>query len=153
MKFIIEIKIRKFVSCLTTAPIGVPRCTSRTVEFRGFTIPRHTIVLANLHSLHHSERYWERPDAFLPERWLDPDRKLIKHEAFMPFSTGNHYHMVLSPPVQLFKYSVLSPIRHICRVNVFFPKKSPLDHIIDDIFLFKLYFIFITESILTFMCL
>ena len=59
------------------------------VEFRDFDILRDTVLMANLHNVHNNEAYWGDPENFRPERFLDDDSKLIKPEAFIPFSTGN----------------------------------------------------------------
>ena len=38
---------------------------------------------------HRDETWWETPDAFLPERWLGPDKSQSRPRfAFMPFSGG-----------------------------------------------------------------
>lgn len=38
-------------------------------------------------AIHHSEKYFEHPDDFMPERWLDPDSKDTK-QANRAFSVG-----------------------------------------------------------------
>lgn len=59
------------------------------VELEGYTIPKDTVVLANLRDAHFDTSYWKDPQTFNPTRFIDPvKRKLIKHEAYMPFSYG-----------------------------------------------------------------
>jgi cytochrome P450 len=45
--------------------------------------------MANLHNVHNDRVYWNDPDQFRPERFLDKNNGIIKHAAFMPFSVGN----------------------------------------------------------------
>ena len=38
---------------------------------------------------HYDKGYWKDPEVFRPERFIDfKEKKIIKHEAFMPFSSG-----------------------------------------------------------------
>lgn len=40
-------------------------------------------------SIHRDTRYWNNPEEFLPERWLDSDGKFVtKKEGFVPFGVG-----------------------------------------------------------------
>lgn len=62
---------------------------SNLVEFAGFKIPKDTVILANLRDAHYDKGYWVDPHNFRPERFIDDaNQKIVKHEAFMPFSTG-----------------------------------------------------------------
>jgi len=59
------------------------------IEFAGYKIPKNSVILANLRDAHHDQGYWKDPENFRPERFIDPlTNKIVKHEAFMPFSTG-----------------------------------------------------------------
>jgi len=57
-------------------------------EFRGFTIPKGTVVIPNLWSVHRDPAVWEEPDSFRPGRFLDAEGKLQRIESFMPFGIG-----------------------------------------------------------------
>lgn len=47
------------------------------------------MILANFSDAHHDKTYWGDPDNFRPERFIDHEKQeIIKHKAFMPFSTG-----------------------------------------------------------------
>ena len=40
---------------------------------------------------HRDPRYWENPETFLPERWIDDNGKVIaKKEGFLPFGIGEN---------------------------------------------------------------
>ena len=70
-----------------TAPLSVPHATVREVEFNGYVIPKDTMVLTHLESVHMDPKYWECPSEFRPERFLD-DGTVINKEAYYPFSLG-----------------------------------------------------------------
>ncbi|KAK0139635.1 Cytochrome P450 2U1 [Merluccius polli] len=77
------------VERLTVAvPLGIPHMASKTAEFRGFTIPKGTVVIPNLWSVHRDPTVWEEPDTFNPGRFLDKEGKLLRTESFMPFGIG-----------------------------------------------------------------
>ncbi|XP_019714768.1 cytochrome P450 2K1-like, partial [Hippocampus comes] len=70
------------------APIAVPHRTSQDVTFRGYFIKKNTTVYVLLTSVLHDESEWEKPYSFHPDHFLDKDGKLVKNDAFMPFSAG-----------------------------------------------------------------
>ncbi|MPC47869.1 Cytochrome P450 2L1 [Portunus trituberculatus] len=40
-------------------------------------------------TIHNDPRYWDKPEEFKPERWLDQDGKFVtKKEGFLPFGVG-----------------------------------------------------------------
>ena len=48
-----------------------------------------TMILPCMELCHKDPAFWEKPEEFYPEHFLDKDGKLdSKKEAFMPFSTG-----------------------------------------------------------------
>jgi cytochrome P450 len=58
------------------------------VTFRGRDIRRGSqIVLSPWHQ-HRNDRYWDRPDDFLPGRWEAEDVRQSSRAAYMPFSAG-----------------------------------------------------------------
>ncbi|XP_071546258.1 cytochrome P450 2L1-like isoform X2 [Panulirus ornatus] len=68
---------------------SLQRVAVRDTRLRGFLIPKGTILTAVSFAMHHDPRYWDRPDEFLPERWLDEQGNFVsKKEGFMPFGVG-----------------------------------------------------------------
>lgn len=70
-------------------PIGmILRHTVEETQLKGTTIPAKTRIMIPIHLLHRHPLYWEDPDSFKPERWLN-DEKPYKHShAYLPFSAG-----------------------------------------------------------------
>ena len=66
--------------------LGVIRKTTRDFELGGFRLPAKTFAFVNIGNIHRHAEFWEKPDAFRPERFLDgqPGHRL----AFMPFGAG-----------------------------------------------------------------
>ncbi|XP_071504571.1 steroid 17-alpha-hydroxylase/17,20 lyase-like [Diadema antillarum] len=70
-------------------PIAVPHATSCDVRFRGYHIPKGTVVMCNLHSMHFDSNVWDKPNIFLPERFLDEKGAFRKpNVSFLPFGAG-----------------------------------------------------------------
>ncbi|KAM8953594.1 cytochrome P450 2K4-like isoform 2-T2 [Pelodytes ibericus] len=67
---------------------GVPRATTRDVMFRGYFLPKGTEVLPVLGTVLQDEAYFEKPEEFYPEHFLDSKGNYVKNEAFIPFSAG-----------------------------------------------------------------
>ncbi|OLL23065.1 Cytochrome P450 3A4 [Neolecta irregularis DAH-3] len=71
----------------------LPRWAMDDVEIGGCIIPKHTSVIVPNWSIFRDARYFTQPDAFIPERWLDPTFRLEQtfgKSAHLPFSTGIH---------------------------------------------------------------
>ncbi|NP_034130.1 cytochrome P450 2B9 precursor [Mus musculus] len=69
-------------------PIGLPHKVIKDTLFRGYLLPKNTEVYPVLSSALHDPQYFEQPDKFNPEHFLDANGALKKCEAFLPFSTG-----------------------------------------------------------------
>jgi cytochrome P450 len=55
-------------------------------EIGGFHIPRGSGVIVSPYTLHRHPAFWERPEEFLPERFLKRD-----HAAYLPFGAGPRF--------------------------------------------------------------
>jgi cytochrome P450 len=51
-------------------------------------IPRGTTLICFLYGAHHSERLWDEPARFYPERFAEDDRKTGRNFSYLPFGGG-----------------------------------------------------------------
>uniref|UniRef100_A0A3P8U5S5 Cytochrome P450, family 2, subfamily X, polypeptide 9 n=1 Tax=Amphiprion percula TaxID=161767 RepID=A0A3P8U5S5_AMPPE len=71
-----------------TVPLSVFHTTTKDTELMGYSIPKGTMIIQNLTSLHNEEGQWKYPHEFNPENFLNDQGEFVKPEAFMPFSAG-----------------------------------------------------------------
>ncbi|MCJ8730262.1 hypothetical protein PDJAM_G00182300 [Pangasius djambal] len=83
-----EATIMEVQRMAVVVPLAIPHMTSKTTEFRGYTIPKGTVILPNLWSVHRDPTVWENPDDFNPSRFLDEKGQLLRKEYFIPFGIG-----------------------------------------------------------------
>ena len=59
------------------------------MKIGNYSFPRNTLFLGNFLSTHFDPEYWEDPEKFMPERFLDFDGKVLTETTnFFPFSIG-----------------------------------------------------------------
>jgi len=75
------------LSCLVYT---VPHATSDDVEIAGHMIPSGTAVYANVWWIHNDPSYWNKPEQFNPERFIQ-DGKFVKDDHCIPFMIGKRY--------------------------------------------------------------
>ncbi|XP_055507621.1 cytochrome P450 2K1-like [Leucoraja erinacea] len=69
-------------------PMNIMHSTTADVNFKGYFIPKDTLVIPLLTSVLFDKTQWENPRAFNPSNFLDADGKFVKRDAFAPFSMG-----------------------------------------------------------------
>lgn len=72
-------------------PSGVPRITpSKGLQIDEVFIPGDINVITPTYLMQRDARYFQEPDSFIPERWLDKGYTMIREKSvFAPFSLGN----------------------------------------------------------------
>jgi cytochrome P450 len=64
------------------------RTPTRDVEVGGYTVPEGATIMLPQYAVHRSDRHWDDPDTFDPERWK-PERARDRHRfAYFPFGGG-----------------------------------------------------------------
>ncbi len=58
------------------------------VDFAGWHAPAGTLVGVSPLLLHHDPRWFDSPEEFDPDRWLDGRQKSLPRNAYVPFGTG-----------------------------------------------------------------
>ncbi|KAK7916506.1 hypothetical protein WMY93_012267 [Mugilogobius chulae] len=71
-----------------TVPLGLFHKTLRDTELMGYSLPKGTMVIANLSSALNEDGQWKFPHEFNPENFLNQKGDFVKPDAFMPFSAG-----------------------------------------------------------------
>ncbi|KAJ8939352.1 hypothetical protein NQ318_005713 [Aromia moschata] len=71
---------------LIASPI-VPRVANQKSSIDGYRIEKNTVLFLNNYDLSMSEKLWDRPTEFLPERFVHSGR-LVKPDHFLPFGGG-----------------------------------------------------------------
>ncbi|XP_076171324.1 methyl farnesoate epoxidase isoform X2 [Ptiloglossa arizonensis] len=73
---------------LLLAPLGVPHKTMKDITLKEHLIPKDTIILLDFHSVHNDQSYWDSPEKFQPQRFLDENGRFCQKNANMPFGLG-----------------------------------------------------------------
>lgn len=84
-----EAFIHEVLRVSSVAPLGGPHTNSEEIELGGYRIPKDCILIGHLEFCHKHPRYWEKPNEFYPEHFLDENGKFCaKKEGFLPFGIG-----------------------------------------------------------------
>lgn len=69
-------------------PISGPRRVLKPTNLGGYDLPKNTTVLIGLQSVHMDKEYWNDPEVFRPERFLDENNKIVNTERVVAFGQG-----------------------------------------------------------------
>ncbi|KAM9316092.1 cytochrome P450 2C15-like [Gastrophryne carolinensis] len=78
-------EIQRFANVI---PVGIPRSTTQDLYFKGFFIPKGTHIALLLYSVLRDKEYFEKPEKFYPQHFLDSDGNFVNNEAYIPFAAG-----------------------------------------------------------------
>ncbi|XP_073497700.1 cytochrome P450 2G1-like isoform X4 [Phyllobates terribilis] len=83
-----EAVIHEFMRFIDFFPLGVPHAVTENTIFRGYTLPKGTVIFPVLHSVLYDPTVFKRPQEFYPEHFLNQNGSFKKCEGFMAFSEG-----------------------------------------------------------------
>ena len=66
----------------------ISREATQDCEIGGYSIPKGTTLIASQWVMHRDSRYFEQPEQFMPERWLDGLEKRLPKGVYFPFGGG-----------------------------------------------------------------
>lgn len=70
-------------------PLGIAHRAIRDTHLQGRRIPKDTIILPCLYSIHMDKDFWKDPETFRPERFIGEEGKIVIPEKyFAPFGYG-----------------------------------------------------------------
>lgn len=76
-------EIQRFYSY---APITGPRRVLKTTTLGDYVLPKNTTVLIGIESVHHEKSFWQDPEVFRPERFIENPSLT---DRIMPFGQGH----------------------------------------------------------------
>jgi hypothetical protein len=89
--------VAPFIVRMLTTDIAIPNDETHALNNNGskktITLPATTFACIWIYALHRNPQLWDRPNEFLPERWIDPqlrsrDLGQVEYGAYMPFAIG-----------------------------------------------------------------
>ncbi|XP_018418125.1 PREDICTED: cytochrome P450 2C29-like [Nanorana parkeri] len=80
--------IHEIQRVLDLAPTALFHAVTKDMHFRGYTLPKGTIIIPFLSSVLNDPSQWETPEQFNPGHFLDEQGQFRNRVAFMPFSAG-----------------------------------------------------------------
>ena len=74
------------------AHMGVPHRALADLQVGPYVIPKGTLIVQNLYGIHHDPKYWDDPEEFKPERFLDEEGRFKgRGPNLHPFGIGRRY--------------------------------------------------------------
>ncbi len=67
---------------------GTSRELSEDVTVGGYTLPKGSPIILSFYAMHRDPRWWNEPEAFIPERFAPENEKSIPKYAYLPFGAG-----------------------------------------------------------------
>ncbi|CAC5413815.1 Cytochrome P450 2C20,Cytochrome P450 2D15,Cytochrome P450 2E1,Cytochrome P450 2J3,Cytochrome P450 2M1,Cytochrome P450 2G1,Cytochrome P450 2A13,Vitamin D(3) 25-hydroxylase,Cytochrome P450 2F3,Cytochrome P450 2K3,Cytochrome P450 2C55,Cytochrome P450 2F2,Cytochrome P450 2C2,Cytochrome P450 2A11,Vitamin D 25-hydroxylase,Cytochrome P450 2J1,Cytochrome P450 2L1,Cytochrome P450 2C8,Cytochrome P450 2A10,Cytochrome P450 2K1,Cytochrome P450 2C31,Cytochrome P450 2K4,Cytochrome P450 2B12,Cytochrome P450 2J2,Cytochrome len=69
-------------------PLALPHGLTQDLNYKGYVIPKDSMLIPNLHSVLYDPEVFEDPETFRPTRFLDAERKLVNVDKVLTFSLG-----------------------------------------------------------------
>ncbi|XP_068248303.1 cytochrome P450 2L1-like isoform X2 [Palaemon carinicauda] len=85
----LEATLHEVLRLAPPAISGAPRMSADDVHIGGYLISKGSTVFATIGAIQQDNRYWEQPEKFYPERFIDESGNFsVPKEGFLPFSVG-----------------------------------------------------------------
>ncbi|XP_069129053.1 cytochrome P450 2B4-like [Argopecten irradians] len=84
----IEATITEILRRGDIVPLGMPHATSEDLEYNGYILPKGTMLVTNINSVHSDPTIFNEPSKFDPTRFLDKDGKVYRTDRIIPFFFG-----------------------------------------------------------------
>ncbi|KAF8872243.1 cytochrome P450 [Infundibulicybe gibba] len=84
----VEALYREVMRWRPAVPLGVPHTSAEDDVYKGFFIPKGSIVFANTWAMTHNENIYKDPDSFHPGRHFDGEGKLSQDDRVLVFGFG-----------------------------------------------------------------
>ncbi|PPQ99635.1 hypothetical protein CVT24_005213 [Panaeolus cyanescens] len=84
----IEAIYREVLRWAPSAPMGAPRVAPEEEVYKGFLIPKGSIIMANIWSITHDERRYTDPLSFNPDRFFDEEGRLNGDDRVLAYGFG-----------------------------------------------------------------
>ncbi|KAJ8297844.1 hypothetical protein KUTeg_024375 [Tegillarca granosa] len=75
-----EATITEILRCANIAPLSVPHTCDKNMMYKGYTIPKNTVIIPNLDSVMSDPALFPKPEKFEPLRFIDDQGKLCGQE-------------------------------------------------------------------------
>ncbi|XP_065199572.1 probable cytochrome P450 303a1 [Planococcus citri] len=69
---------------------SIPHRALRDTTLQGYHIPKDTMVIANFNGVLMNKRFWDDPEVFRPDRFIDAEGKVFVPDNYLPFGYGKH---------------------------------------------------------------
>ena len=105
-----EAVIQEIMRYGTIAPIGAPHYTDVDTTFRGYKIPKGTVVIGNLWSISRDPKLWNDEDIgkFNPDRFLDANANILKKpDHHLVFGSGKVVYFATNKFIHLFLFFII----------------------------------------------
>ncbi|CAH2045409.1 unnamed protein product [Thlaspi arvense] len=85
----LKLAVKETLRLHPAAPLLLPRETMSPIKIQGYDIPSKTLLLVNAWSIAREPKHWEKPEEFIPERFMDgPVDYRGQSFEMLPFGSG-----------------------------------------------------------------
>uniref|UniRef100_A0AAQ4R8S3 unspecific monooxygenase n=1 Tax=Gasterosteus aculeatus aculeatus TaxID=481459 RepID=A0AAQ4R8S3_GASAC len=93
------------------------RVSKSSVEIEGVTIPKGTVVMIPVYTLHREPTLWPEPDDFKPERFSKENKDSIDPYSYLPFGAGPRNCIGMRFALLMMKLSVVEILQNFSFVT------------------------------------